>query len=450
MQSSIKHIYFLGIGGIGMSALARYFHLSGAKVAGYDRSPSIVTEALQAEGIEVFFSQDAAQLEGVTHLVYTPAIKESIIFEAAKAHNIPIMKRAQILGEVCKNLQTLGVAGTHGKTTTSSMLTHFMRTCKVECTAFLGGISRNLNGNFVYGESGHCVVEADEFDRSFLTLFPQMAILTSVDADHLDIYGSASAVLESYQLFVNQVDKDGFVLIHADIKGIDWGRKYATYGIEAGEYRAENVRFGTLTTSFDYVSPTHRIKNLTLHMPGRHNVSNAVAAITLTLQAGGEVESVATAVSSFKGIYRRFEVQMHSEQLTFIDDYAHHPTELAAAIDTAKSLFPERQLVVIFQPHLFTRTRDFQEGFAAALSIPDVTLLLPIYPARELPIAGVNSEMLLSQMTQADKFLIEKDAICQTLANCVKMPSVILTVGAGDIDRELGKIKEWAQAQIQT
>lgn len=437
----MSHIYFLGIGGIGMSALARYFHQKGVKVSGYDRTPSVVTDALQAEGIAVHFDENAAQLEGVEQLVYTPAIKQHIAFEVAKEKGIPVLKRAQVLGEISKNYPTLAVAGTHGKTTTSTMLAHLLRTCGVDCTAFLGGIARNLNdSNFVIGSSPYCVVEADEFDRSFLTLHPQMAIITSLDADHLDIYGDDTEVKNSYRTFAQQLRAGGSLLVHHAIGGFDWGREVLTYGIGEGDFRATNLRFEKLQTIFDYEGKDLTIRNIKLPLPGKHNVLNATAAITLTHWAGGNMEKLVQAFAGFKGIYRRFEVKLHTDELTVIDDYAHHPTELQAAIQTARDLFPDRQLITLFQPHLFTRTRDFCEGFAAALSSSDVSLLLPIYPARELPIEGVTSDMILAKMTNQEKYIIEKQAIISKLISKLQRPSVILITGAGDVDREVATI----------
>ncbi|MBX7240662.1 MAG: UDP-N-acetylmuramate--L-alanine ligase [Bacteroidia bacterium] len=436
-----NHIYFLGIGGIGMSALARYFRLRGLKVSGYDKTPSIVTDALESEGINVFFEPDINHLETVTAMIYTPAIKNHPEFAEAESRGIPVMKRSEALGIISKGYRTLGVAGTHGKTTTSSMLAWLMKGCGLEPTAFLGGISRNLNGNFAFGNSGFCVVEADEFDRSFLRLSPEMAAITSIDADHLDIYGTEEEVKNSYREFAALVT--GFLLIHEDAKGFDWGREFSTYGIESGEYRAANIRFDRLGTFFDYQSAEVVIPNIFLPIPGKHNVLNATAAITLTLKAGGDMTKVKETLEGFKGIYRRFEVIHHSETLSLVDDYAHHPTELEAAVQTAKSLFPERQLITVFQPHLFSRTRDFYQGFAEALSTSDAVILLPVYPAREEPIPGVNAEMILNEMGAVLKSVCTKEHLIATLKEYISVPAVILMAGAGDIDREVEKVKNF-------
>ncbi len=435
----MKHIYFLGIGGIGMSNLARYYNFAGVKVSGYDKTPSTVTQALENEGISIFFDENEKQFEGITDIVYTPAIKEHIAFEIAKERGIIPKKRSQILGEICKNYETLGVAGTHGKTTTSTLLAHLTRFCGVDTTAFLGGISKNLNGNFAFGKSEFCVVEADEFDRSFLTLFPKYAIITSLDADHLDIYGKHEDMLVSYRDFAHQVS--GKLLVNSEIAAFDWQREVETYGIESGKYQAQNLRFANLATTFDYVSEEVTIKDISLPLPGRHNVSNATAAITLMLWAGGNAEKVREALADFKGIERRFEVVSHTETLSLINDYAHHPTELSAAIGTAKSLFPDRQVIAVFQPHLFTRTRDFYEGFAEALSMADVAILIPIYPAREKPIEGITSDIILQKISLEKKVLIEKEALNETIQGFIEKPTVILILGAGDIDRDVGKLK---------
>ena len=422
-----------------MSNLARYYNFAGVKVSGYDKTPSTVTQALENEGISIFFDENEKQFEGITDIVYTPAIKEHIAFEIAKERGIIPKKRSQILGEICKNYETLGVAGTHGKTTTSTLLAHLTRFCGVDTTAFLGGISKNLNGNFAFGKSEFCVVEADEFDRSFLTLFPKYAIITSLDADHLDIYGKHEDMLVSYRDFAHQVS--GKLLVNSEIAAFDWQREVETYGIESGKYQAQNLRFANLATTFDYVSEEVTIKDISLPLPGRHNVSNATAAITLMLWAGGNAEKVREALADFKGIERRFEVVSHTETLSLINDYAHHPTELSAAIGTAKSLFPDRQVIAVFQPHLFTRTRDFYEGFAEALSMADVAILIPIYPAREKPIEGITSDIILQKISLEKKVLIEKEALNETIQGFIEKPTVILILGAGDIDRDVGKLK---------
>ncbi|MEZ4827633.1 MAG: UDP-N-acetylmuramate--L-alanine ligase [Bacteroidia bacterium] len=438
-MSETKHIYFLGIGGIGMSALAHYFHLKGNRVSGYDRSRSVVTDQLEKEGVNVFYTMDASHLDGQDMVVYTPAVsRESLEFRAAMEKGVATVKRSQVLGEISRSYRTLAVAGTHGKTTTSTMLTHVLRSCEVDCTAFLGGISNNLETNFVLGTSEWMVAEADEYDRSFLTLHPEVAVITSLDADHLDIYGTPEVMRENYLQFARQSE---YLLVEESLKADFSDHNPKTFGLGEGTYYAENLRFEGLTTTFDFVAPGMKIENLTLSMPGRHNVKNMVAAIAVAIHCGADEAGIRRAIPSFRGIYRRFDVHAHSETITYVDDYAHHPTEIEAVIRTARDLFPERKLITVFQPHLFTRTRDFLEGFAAELSKADAVILLEIYPAREEPIAGINSSALLEKIEADQKSLVAKEALVEKLKEYIETPAFILSIGAGDIDRETMKIK---------
>ncbi|MEZ4776622.1 MAG: UDP-N-acetylmuramate--L-alanine ligase [Bacteroidia bacterium] len=438
-MNEVKNIYFLGIGGIGMSALAQYFHLKGNRVSGYDRSRSIVTDQLESEGMTVFYTMDAAHLEGQDLMIYTPAIsKQSVEYTAAVNAGVPTMKRSQALGEISRSYRTLAVAGTHGKTTTSTMLTHVLQSSNINCTAFLGGISNNLKANFMLGTTDWLVVEADEYDRSFLTLTPAFAVITSLDADHLDIYGTPEAMRENYTVFAGQSE---YLLIEETLKDQFPDHKSETFGLEAGTYYAENLRFENLTTTFDFVAPGIKIADLVLPMPGRHNVKNMVAAIAVALHCGADEAGIRKAVTSFSGIYRRFDVHAHSETLTYVDDYAHHPTEIAAVVRTARDLFPERKLIVIFQPHLFTRTRDFMDGFAEELSKSDAVILMDIYPAREEPLPGITSEKLLERITCSQKAMVTKETMADQLREWIEKPAVIMSLGAGDIDRETIKIK---------
>lgn len=444
MNNTPRHIYFLGIGGIGMSALARHFLRQGLRVSGYDRTASVVTRALEAEGAAVYYEQDPAHLAGVDEVIYTPAVKmDNIELQAATAQGLPLRKRAYVLGEICNEHRTLAVAGTHGKTTTSTLLTHLLRAGGVDATAFLGGLSRNLpHGNYVWGDSGFLVAEADEFDRSFLTLQPEMAVITSLDPDHLDIYGDAASMQAAYIAFAAQVKQR--LLVQHELLGASWPQKPLSYGIGAGDYRADALRFGELSTSFDFTGPRMALRGLSMPFPGRHNVLNATAALAIAAMAGADMSRMRAALADFAGIYRRFEVQLHTASLSYVDDYAHHPAEIEAAIRTARDLFPERQLIVLFQPHLFTRTRDFAGGFAAALSAADQLLLMDIYPAREQPIPGVSSAMLLEQSTCAHKTLVNRSVLIAALDAALQLPSVLLSLGAGDIDREVDRIREWA------
>lgn len=445
----MKRIYFLGIGGIGMSAIARYYHLKGVKVSGYDRVESVVTRALEELGIEVFYELNPEHLQSNELMIYTPAIsQDNVEYQAAKEAGMPIYKRSQILGEISRDYQTVAVAGTHGKTSTSTMMAHVFRNCGLDCTAFLGGISRNLQSNFVFGESELMVVEADEFDRSFLTLYPEMAVITSLDPDHLDIYGTPDEMNKTYLEFAGQVKTGGELLVAAHLPAQNWPRPIKKFGIETGDYQAINLRYSDLYTLFDYKSDKHEINNLRLAMPGRHNVMNMLSAIAACELNGGEMDKVEEAVKSFSGIYRRFEVLHHSAELSFVDDYAHHPSEIEAAIDTARSLFPERKLVVAFQPHLFSRTNDFHVGFAESLSESDVVLLLDIYPAREEPMPGVESEMIERLLTCKEKKMVSKKALPTEIEKYIEGPTVVMTLGAGDIDKEVPKVGEMIKERI--
>lgn len=440
LDKHINDIYFLGIGGIGMSALARYFNLKGVRVSGYDRTESIVTRGLEKAGMEIFYVMDKAHVQAKDLMVYTPAIaKSSEEYQAAEAEGVPIYKRSQVLGMISEAYRCLAVAGTHGKTTTSSMLTHLLRETGQEPTAFLGGISNNLNGNFVFGESDFLVVEADEFDRSFLTLHPEKAIITSLDADHLDIYGQVENMHASFRAFADQTKE---LLVHESIGSFDWGKAVKSYGIARGDFQAKNLKAEGLGMRFDFHSAYGSLQHLKTNFPGEHNVLNMIAAMGMALEVGVELEDLGEAVASFSGIYRRFDIHHHSENITYIDDYAHHPTELNAAISTARALFPERQLLVVFQPHLFTRTRDFMDDFAAALSKADQVLLMEIYPARETAIAGINSEALLKKMSVKESQLVARGDLSDKIEQCKKAPMVVMTLGAGDIDKEIDKVKE--------
>jgi len=438
-------IYFLGIGGIGMSALARYFHLQGKQVEGYDRVSSMVSKGLEDLGIRVFHEVDPERIAKQEVVIYTPAIKVDNQ-ERARAEKIglPLYKRSQVLGQISRKYKTLAVAGTHGKTTSSTMLTHVLREGGLDVTAFLGGISLNLKSNFIMGKSDWLVVEADEYDRSFLSLHPEWSIITSLDPDHLDIYGTEEEMKGSYRSFARQSSS---VLVHEEIKAYDWQKEVESYGPES-DFRYENLRFQGLKTLFDFHCSKGSLLDIALPMPGRHNVMNMSAALSIGVKLDLELAALKRGVESFRGIYRRFEVQHHSESLTFIDDYAHHPSELRAVIDTARKLFPERKLMVIFQPHLYSRTRDFLEGFAEELSQADLTFLLPIYPAREEPIEGIESKAILDKMERGKGREIEKQDLLPALAASIQSPSVLLSLGAGDIDREVPRIKDWIKKKF--
>lgn len=444
-------VYFIGIGGIGMSALARYYNSRGYKVSGYDKTETVLTKTLVSEGMEVHYTSQPEIIPGLMDAgngvgekpnvlyVYTPAIpKDFPELVALRAAGIEPLKRSQVLGEISKDKKTIAIAGTHGKTTTTTLTTHLMRECGVDASAFLGGISRNFNGNYVHGNSDWVTVEADEYDRSFLRLFPQQAVILSMDADHLDIYGDHETMLETgFKAFANQLNPDGVLLVRHDLlphfSDFTGAKLLSFSNAGEGDYQATNIRVENGMFTFDLVRPDgDNINGLQLPLPGRHNVENAVAAIAMTLEAGGDATQLAGALASFKGIGRRFETVLRTDEIVVIDDYAHHPTELTAAITAARELYPNRTISGVFQPHLFSRTNDFADGFAAALDLLDEAILLPIYPARELPMPGVTSEMLLGKMKLKNKQVLSKEELLTELQN--KNEGVLLMLGAGDID----------------
>jgi len=447
--NAIKKIYFIGIGGIGMSALARYFRLHGAEVHGYDRTETDLTRALVAEGMRVHYEDDVKQIpEGVDLVVWTPAVpKDHAELNWFVERNYPLKKRAEVLGIISRAKKCVAIAGTHGKTTTSTMAAHLLRASGVDATAFVGGISGNLGSNFVEGKSDWVVVEADEYDRSFLHLSPDVAVLNSLDADHLDIYGTPEAVVEAYKQFARQIKpggkliyKHGLPLEDVAAELLASGRFVFTFGIDEGYYEAYNVHVVDGQTAFGLKSTIFDWSDLRLNYPGNHNVLNATAAIAATLAAGGFSTELRAALADFKGVKRRFETIVKTEKAVYVDDYAHHPAELEATIQAARSLYPGKRLTGVFQPHLFTRTRDFADAFATALDKLDECLLLPIYPARELPIPGVTSEMLLDKIALKNKHLVQKIELLNEIKT--RRPEVLLTMGAGDIDTFVEPIKK--------
>lgn len=429
-------MYFIGIGGIGMSALARYFRRRGIEIYGYDKTETPLTQTLAREGMHIHYQDDPALIpDGIDLVAYTPAVpaahKELVHF---REKGYPVVKRAELLGMVSRASRTIAVAGTHGKTTTSSLLAYVLKTGGVDCTAFLGGIVLDFNSNYVEGSSDWVVAEADEYDRSFLQLQPRMAAILSMDADHLDIYGDPEAMLEQgYLAFAKKVSPEGKLFVRFDLLSHFSNLPHAAgYGVGGGEYRSTITGVEDGKMVFDYESPGINIRGIRLSLPGRHNVENATAVISLALEAGVQEDAIRHALANFKGIKRRFERVFENEQVVYVDDYAHHPAELEATIQAARVLYPGRRLTGIFQPHLYTRTRDFQEGFAAAMDTLDEPWLLEIYPAREEPIEGVNAALILSLMKNPNKRLIRKEDVLQTLAQ--HPVDVLLTLGAGDID----------------
>jgi UDP-N-acetylmuramate--alanine ligase len=437
----LKRIYFVGIGGIGMSAVARYFKGLGAEVYGYDKTETTLTKTLVAEGMQIHYNEDIMKIPAEVDLVvWTPAVpKEHAELQYFLKQGIPVKKRAEVLGMISQSRRCIAIGGTHGKTTTSSLLTHLLRTGGVDASAFLGGIAQNFQSNFVQGKSDWVVVEADEYDRSFLQLHPEVAAILSMDPDHLDIYGDADAVQETgYLAFAKQVTGALYVQ-HSWMQYFD-NQTVRSFGVQGGDYRSDNLRVEDGYFVFDFKNKDVNIKNLKFTMPGRHNVENATVAIAIALQVGVTPESIRAGLLSFKGIKRRFEFIVRTEQTVFIDDYGHHPTELKAAIGGTKELFPNKKVTGIFQPHLYSRTRDFVEGFAEALDGLDEILLMDIYPAREQPIAGVTSELIFEKMKNPNKVLVAKADLLQTLQNYEV--EVLMTIGAGDIDTMVEPIRK--------
>ncbi len=445
-----NNYYFLGIGGIGMSALARYFKAKGYAVSGYDRTSTQLTKELEAEGITICYSDDV-ELIGAefgnasdTLIVYTPAIpsdnKQFIYFQE---NGYTINKRAQVLGQITRIERGLCVAGTHGKTTTSTMAAHILKQSHVDCNAFLGGIAKNYTSNLMLSDkSDLVVVEADEFDRSFHHLTPYMAVITSTDADHLDIYGTHEAYLDSFAHFSSLVVEGGVLIVK---KGVELepriGEKVTLYhysSTEKADFYAENIRIGNGELLFDFITPEERINDIKLGVPVLVNVENAVAAMALAYLNGVTPDELRDAMASFEGIRRRFETHYRSEAFTMIDDYAHHPVELEASIKSVKLLYGDKKIVVVFQPHLYSRTSDYYREFAAALSLADQVALVEIYPARELPMEGVTSKIIYDLITSPVKRLTTKAELIDTLGEMDF--DVLLTVGAGDIDMYIPQI----------
>jgi len=443
-MSTVPHrLFFLGVGGIGMSALARYFVHRGHVVAGYDRTPSPLTHTLEQEGIHVQYVEDPEAMpadfrEAGEHdvlLVRTPAVPlDSPLLHHWMQRGARTIKRSELLGTITQERRTLAVAGTHGKTTVSCMLAHLLRVGGVPCNAFLGGIAANYGTNLLLDEDAIVnVVEADEYDRSFLHLHPSEAIITSVDPDHLDIYHTPEAMTDAYDTFADLCS--GQVLVHESAASHFQGREQVSvYGTTSGlPIRSENIRIVDGTYRFDLVLDQDRLDDLELGMPGRHNVWNASAASAMALNVGVSQEKLREGLRSFAGVYRRFQVHVKGPKAVYVDDYAHHPVELAAAIGSARELYPGRRITGVFQPHLFSRTRDLAEGFAKTLAGLDRLVLLPIYPAREEPLPGIDAQWLLDQVPLKDKLLITRDEVPAWVD--AQAPDVLLTLGAGDIDR---------------
>lgn len=459
----INKVYFLGIGGIGMSALARWFRHEGYPVAGYDKTPSPLTEALEKEGMLISFTDSVAEipLDFTTNpdevlVVWTPAIpKDSVLLNFFQAH-YQLKKRSEVLGMITKDFYTIAVAGTHGKTSTSSLIAHLLKSAGKPVAAFLGGITQNYNSNLILpGKSKEAtlvVVEADEFDRSFLRLHPNEAVVTSADPDHLDIYGDEATILTGFRDFIKLLDKKGklYIQTHAWYRlgenlGISSGIR--EYGLRSSDIHAENIIAKPGIFLFDYIGSKSQINGLELHIPGFHNVENALVAIAIAIDHGVTEDQIRTGIKSFRGVKRRFEIHCSEPDHIYIDDYAHHPEEIKACLSSVRAMYPMSRLTVVFQPHLFTRTRDFAAGFSESLSLADEVVLLDIYPARELPIPGVTSEMLMEDIKASKKILIGKSQVMDYLKE--SQPQVLVTMGAGDIDRLVPGIAAWMDSRTK-
>ncbi len=452
--SKVNYVFFLGIGGIGMSALARYFKSAGKTVSGYDKTETPLTIALEAEGIEVSFEDDVMKLPKFvtdstlneqTLIIYTPAIpKDHLQYNFILNSGLQIVKRAVVLGWLTKDSFTIAIAGTHGKTTTATIITHILKSAGVNCAAFLGGVSTNYQSNFIAGKYDSnnkpiVIVEADEFDRSFLTLHPDIAVITSMDADHLDIYGEKEELEDSYRLFAKQVKPNGKLIAKSGLP-LNTNFPPVSYSINSkADYCTTNITVEHHAYHFDIATPEGNYSNWALGMPGRHNIENALAAIAVAFQLNISAEKVQHALNTFLGVKRRFEYHLKGEDCTYIDDYAHHPEELRAAISSVKELYSDKKVTGVFQPHLFSRTRDFADGFATSLSLLDTVIMLDIYPARELPIDGVTSKLILDKVTVDDKQLCSKTELLSVIKK--RKPEVLLTLGAGDIDQLVQPVK---------
>jgi UDP-N-acetylmuramate--alanine ligase len=449
-----REVYFIGIGGIGMSAIARFFHSKGVVVSGYDKTSTALTKELEASGIPVHYEESLDLIpKGADLVVYTPAIpKDHAGLQYYREHGKKVVKRSDVLQLITESSFNICIAGTHGKTTITTMVAHLLRDSGFGCNAFLGGISVNYGTNFWSDPRNVCVIEADEYDRSFLKLSPNVAIVTAMDADHLDIYGTAAAVEQAFIDFSARVRPGGLLIRQFGLKrGRDLeADQVLTYSLqnESAGVHAVNIRMMNGSYEFDVVMNDNRIDKVVLHMGGMHNVENVLAAIAAASSLGIDNDRINSAVESFRGVKRRFEYLIKTDRLVFIDDYAHHPEELKALINGARALFRQRKCTVIFQPHLYTRTRDFVEGFAEALDLADEVILLPVYPARELPIAGVQSEIIASKMKQASVSIKTKEEVLAWINKKYKTSvndefgNILVTAGAGDIDTLVQPIKK--------
>ena len=450
--NEVRNIHFIGIGGIGMSALARYFKYLGKNISGYDKTSTSLTKELEKEGMTVYYDENIDLLpetfksnpgEKENLVVFTPAIpKEHVELQFFEERNVRLWKRSEILGEISKAYPTIAIGGTHGKTTTTSLLTFIALTADKSFASFVGGINENFKSNLVLnGDAKFVITEADEYDRSFLRLKPLHAILTSMDADHLDIYGQEDSMVESFREFASLVPKEGKLLIHHGLKS-KVESPNMTYGLsDTADYYASDINYEGGSFRFNFQSPDQCIENIELFLPGYHNLENAVAAIAMATILGIDSDSIIESMANYKGVKRRFEYHINRPDFVYIDDYAHHPTEIKAVVSSLRKMYPGKKITGIFQPHLFSRTRDLAEGFAKELSELDEVILLEIYPAREKPIPGITSSWLLERISVSEKVCYDKTVLPEKLNEI--NTDVLVTLGAGDIDQMVPVIKNF-------
>ena len=443
--NTFKSVYFIGAGGIGMSALVRYFLSKQKRVGGYDKTPSELTDKLIEEGADIHYKDSVDEIAedfkdpATTLIVYTPAYSPVITLEFCffKENGLKIMKRSQVLGMLTKTSKGLCVAGTHGKTTTSTMAAHLLHNSHVECNAFLGGISKNYGTNLLLSDkSDYVVIEADEFDRSFHWLTPYISVITSTDADHLDIYGTKEEYLESFRHYTSLISSDGALIIHENLAlkpDVKPGTKIYTYSRESGDFHAENVRIGNGEIFFDFISPFGNIKDIQLGVPVAINIDNGIAAMAIAQMSGVSNEEIKAAMATFRGVDRRFDFKIKNDKVVFLSDYAHHPAEIKQSILSMRALYQDKKISAVFQPHLYTRTRDFYKDFADSLSLLDEVIIIDIYPAREKPIPGVTSQLIYDNLAPGvEKYMCKKEELLDLLKK--KEFQVLITLGAGDID----------------
>lgn len=452
--NNISNIHFIGIGGIGMSALARYFKKQQKTVAGYDKTRTNLTDELIAEGIEVYFEEDTERLDKAAELiVYTPAIPDdNVILSYYKKNEYTLFKRSEVLQQISKDYKTIAIAGTHGKTTITALTSWIAQCAGLQATSFIGGICTNYNSNFVYGKGDYMIVEADEYDRSFLKLEPHLALISTIDADHLDIYTNYENVVEAYQQFADSIASEGKLIVHTYVSDKIKNNTYQYFlanpdkAISNTTFYANHLRIEDGKQYFNLHLDGNVIEDIAFNLPGKHNIENATAAAALNYLAGSSLKDIKQGLTSFKGIKRRFEYIINTPTLVVIDDYAHHPAELNALMDAARMLYLHKKISIVFQPHLYSRTKDFADAFADSLSKADEVILLPIYPARELPIEGVDAEMIVEKMNHANAKVCANEDLINELNK--REIEVLLIAGAGDIDQFISPIKQLFQSKI--